>query len=378
MRTRHIRALASGVFLCALVAQATTEQASFTPSSTAADGRVRSELSLLAHTATLRFAPNLRADDPAHRGVVSARASGDPAVRVAQLETNGSLRLGTIALGKDNPAGIRYDLWLESAGDAWRLRVTEAQRDDAGQPAALIGQLTLARSSGVTSSPTFMAALVPNVKDAGRLLVRWGEYEAATEVQFTDPPRRRQTERTPANVTTNRAHDEDTSALSRARLLAQRNETVLGSPDGRRLSVSYARQGLEVEGRDFRDLASAPDGRVIQLTESAVPRLRIEAPLRFGNATIRIGNQGAGFPGSYGLWLKRVGSGWRLVLNHEADAWGSQHDPKFDAAEIPLIHTDGHPASRPFAVALLPIAADRGRLLILWGPHEWSAEFAIG
>ena len=54
---------------------------------------------------------------------------------------------------------------------------------------------------------------------------------------------------------------------------------------------------------------------------------------------IATGNQVVGFPGSYGLWLKRVGSGWRLVFNNEPDAWGSQHDPKFDAAEIDLSRT---------------------------------------
>jgi DUF2911 family protein len=79
----------------------------------------------------------------------------------------------------------------------------------------------------------------------------------------------------------------------------------------------------------------------------------------------------------YGIWLKRVGSGWHLVFNNEPDAWGSQHDRKFDVAEIELTHSQGAEASRPFGVALEPIAADRGRLVILWGPHEWSADFVV-
>jgi hypothetical protein len=113
------------------------------------------------------------------------------------------------------------------------------------------------------------------------------------------------------------------------------------------------------------------------LTEAAVPRLRIERPLRFGRTDIAVGNQVPGFPGSYGLWLKRTANGWRLVFNHEPDAWGSQHDAKFDAAEIDVQHSDSHVASRPFAVSLVPTAADRGRLTIIWGPHEWAADFVV-
>jgi hypothetical protein len=64
-----------------------------------------------------------------------------------------------------------------------------------------------------------------------------------------------------------------------------------------------------------------------------------------------------------------------LVFNNEPDAWGSQHDPKFDAAEIELSHSEGHAAARPFAVAIVPNGPDHGRLLIVWGPHEWTADF---
>ena len=69
------------------------------------------------------------------------------------------------------------------------------------------------------------------------------------------------------------------------------------------------RRGLGVDGPDFLGLTKTPDGGIVMLTESSVPRLRIEAPLRFGKATIATGNQVVGFPGSYGVWLKRVGTG---------------------------------------------------------------------
>jgi hypothetical protein len=325
----------------------------------------------------------------------TASGSATARVRVAQLETNGSLRIGTLAVGKNDPAGFRYDLWLEGTREGWQLQVTDAPKSAAPESPSVVGQVALSRRAGALVSPTFVAALIPATGDTGRLVLQWGEYEATTEVQFTDPPRRRlTTENARTNVPTSRTHDEDTSALSRVRLLAQRNETALVVPKGPRLSVTYARSvvrkersaagevvttsvGLGVDGPDFARLTSTADGAVVQLTESAVPRLRIEAPLRFGKVMVRTGNQAPGFPGSYGIWLKRVGGGWRLVFNHEPDAWGSQHDPKFDAAEIELRHSDGHAASRPFAVGFVPTAADRGRLLIIWGPHEWAADFVV-
>ena len=356
-----------------LTERASTQQTASRPASAPPDGLVRSEVSLMGRTATVAFPPSLAA--------AGASAGTTPIVR---LTTNGSLLLGTLALGKDDPAGTSYDLGLRTTGDLWRLDVREGP--------TVIGEVELSRQASAAASPTLVAALIPATDNTALLLIRWGTSEATTTAQFTDRPRRRLTEQSRPNETTSRTHDQDTSALSRARLLAQRNETALVLPKGQRLSASFARAftkqerstaaaaanpGLSVDGPDFARLASTPSGSVVQLTESAVPRLRIEAPLRFGQTRVATGNQGPGFPGAYGIWLKRVGSGWRLVLNHEPDAWGSQHDPKFDAVEIPVTHTEGQPTSRPFAVSIVPTAADRGRLIVLWGPHEWSADFGV-
>jgi hypothetical protein len=355
-----------------LAERTSTQQAG--PAPTPPDGLVRSEVSLMGRTATVAFPPSLAA----------ANASG-AAPPVIRLTTNGSLLLGSIALGKDDPAGTSYDLGVRTNGDGWRLDIREGQ--------TFVGEIELSRQASGAASPSLVAALIPATENTAHLLIRWGAHQATTTAQFTDRPRRRLNEQSRPNVTTSRTHDEDTSALSRARLLAQRNETALILPKGRRLSASFARAftkqerstalaaaspGLSVDGPDFARLATTPAGSVVLLTESAVPRLRIEAPLRFGRTTVATGNQGPGFPGTYGIWLKRVANGWRMVLNHEPDAWGSQHDPKFDAVEIPLAHTEGPSTSRPFAVSIVPTAADRGRLIVFWGPHEWSADFAAG
>ena len=387
MCTRNHRLLALGLVVCLviLVGEVVSTQTPFNPAAAAADGLVRSELSLVGRTVAVAFAPALRADDPAHRGVVSGR-SADARVRVGQLEINGAVRIGPLDLGRDDPVravgvnedilreGFRYDLWLEGTAAGWQLQVTAVP--GTGEPPAVVGQVVLSRHTVGVVSPTFEAALLPTGEEAGRLVLRWGEYEGAAEMRVPNPVRRRQTTRIP-NVPIVRGNEDDLSALFRERTLAQKNEAALVFPDGARVSVAFARRGLTVDDPDFAHLPSVADGAVVQLTEAAVPRLRNEVPLRFGAATLRSENQAPGLAGAYGMWLKRVGGGWRLVFNHESDVWGSQHDPKFDAAEIEVTHSQGQPVSRSFGVALVPTAVDGGRLVVLWGPHQWTADFVV-
>lgn len=407
-RNRHLLGFSLSVLLLSVIAGARSQQAP--PGQPKGDGLLRSELSLGGRTATLAYAPDLRAGDPTSKALLSTTPPVGVRMRVGQLDTTGTLRIGTIDLGRqERPAGrqggavgrqpaagagqaavegaqgpvpVRYDLWLEGANTGWQIQIIDADK-------SVVGQTALARKAAAAASPTLVAALVPEDRTLGRLLLRWGDYEAMTDVQFTSPSRRRIEDNRGVNVTTRRRHDEDTSALSRSRLLAQRNETAFVLPKGARLSVAFERtfargeraeggqntRGLGVEGPDFAALMKTPNGAIVTLTESSVPRLSTDVPLRFGKTVLRTGNQVVGFPGAYGVWLKRVASGWRLVFNNEPDVWGSQHDPKFDAAEIVLTHSEGDAASRPFAVALVPTAPDRGRLVIIWGPHEWAAEF---
>ena len=175
-------------------------------------------------------------------------------------------------------------------------------------------------------------------------------------------------------------------------MLSQMNEAALVDPQGARFSVTFARTfpkgtasqsaagttrraGLVVDGPDFGRLMSTRDGAVVELTEAPALRLSIDRAVRSGKLVLRPGNQTAGFPGAYSLWLKRAGSGWRLVINQEPDVWGSQRDPKSDVGEIDLTYSQGGDSSRPLGVALEPTSADRWRMVLAWGPHEWSADF---
>lgn len=389
---------AAAVAACATLVAAEQTESGRQPS----DGLVRSELSLGGRTATLAFTPTLGVNDAAHAALLSATPrAGSGRVRIGHLEATGALRIGPVDLGPrapdasakppseaaaapSGPVASRHDLWLEGAADGWQLQVLNSAN-------AVVGQVPLQRHSATPASSTLVASLVPEDTASSRLVLRWGGYVATTDVTFVNPLRRRPDENRVPNETVNRRHDEDTSALSRARLLAQRNETALVLANGTRLSLSFQRtlargervegnpssRGLRVDGPDFARLMTTSSGAIVMLSEAPVPRLRIERPLIFGKTRLAVGNQVAGFPGSYGVWLRRAANGWRFVFSHEPDVWGSQHNPKFDAGEVELAYSSGGAAGRPFAMALVPTAADRGQLVLKWGPHEWTAEFSV-
>jgi hypothetical protein len=176
-------------------------------------------------------------------------------------------------------------------------------------------------------------------------------------------------------------------------MLEARSETALTTASDQRVSVMFHRtfdngprqlassvhQGLPAEGPAYAGLMTTPTGSLVMLVDASVPKLKTDVPLQFGPLTLKTGNQVPGFPGVYSMWLKRTDSSWRLIFNHQPDVWSSQHDPAFDAGDIELHDASSADAPpRPFGVALIPTAADRGRLLIVWGTHEWSADFVIG
>ncbi len=395
-RGPYVLALGLSVFVVGLSTTGPVSgQAPAKPAQPARDGQLRSELSLMSRTVTVAYAPDLRADDSAYRALQEANPSADARVRIAGLTATGPVLVNALEIGKPagrpDPAGMRYDVWLQGKGDGWQIELTDVPKDAAAKP-TVVGQVPLTRTVGAAAVPTLVAALLPENGDTGRLTLRWGRFEASADLKFPVLPIPDLTAGDRPNVPTNRAHDEDLSIALRFIMLSQRSESALVPPSGRRASVQFQRTfvsgerlgnaagtrtspGLPTDGPDFARLMSTPVGAVVQLTRASVPRFKNEGPIRFGKTVIATGNQVPGTPGLYGIWLKRVGNGWRLVFNHEPDVWGTQYDPKHTVAEVELTHSETGASSRPFSVALVPTAADRGRLVILWGPHEWSTEY---
>ena len=170
------------------------------------------------------------------------------------------------------------------------------------------------------------------------------------------------------------AFDTDQQAQYRAFTLGERHETALTLPGNADISLMSWR-GIGADAPDFDSLSTIRDGEVVRVTMGGVMRLLTDGPLRFGATTLPTGNYSPDTPGQYGLWLKRVGSGWQLVFNHQSDAWGTQYRPDFDAAAVDLAYTSDGPSSRSLGAALIPTSATSGRLTIHWGQHEWTVAF---
>ena len=422
--------LACGLVACLLVPVAAGAQQRGADSAPA--DVVRTELTLNLRPVAVSFEPGLDAMDPAHRELLAANGSASGTrVRVGAIEAMPRLRVGSLdgsqpgGSESPNPATATLELWLARTTGGWSLdlraepeadkdeteqggedgREADTGTDSAGRDTTVIGQVALVREAAGMQE-AFSAALVPTGESGGQLVLRWRDHRWRADFHFADPPEpdedpeasepaeesdetgtadepdgdeaEEEEDEGPrvANERESLEFDTDTSAGSRFLRLAERHESAVDLPGDARLAVLFwQEQGVDLA--DFAAIESLADGEVLRLTRAAVLRLRNETPVRFGDVAISTGNLAPGFPGSYGLWLKRRGDGWRLVFNHEADSWGTQHDPTFDVAEIELVYSQDGLDTRPLGAALVPATTDTGRLVIHWGAHEWATDYTI-
>ena len=344
------------------------------PVGTSWGGTVRSTLTLKAREVSVASVPGLHvdSDDAATRLLLSSSGSA-ARVRVGTLHSHPQLRLGELE-GSDS----WYDLWLTrtSASPSWTLEAQSAASDnDVAASANVVGTIPLSHETVVDPAVTLSVALVATGDDDGRLVLRWGHHRWSADFGFAKQPPPPRPERYERHGT----FDEDPAERARALVLTARHETALTLPDDSRIAVLFGRSiGADHDDDDFTAIADMDDGEVLRLTKAAVIRLRTEVPLTFGAVAVPTDNWAPGFPGSYGLWVKRAGRAWTLVFNHEADSWGTQHDPQFDAAEIDVTYSQNVSSTYPLGVALIPTGEASGQLVIHWGPHVWTTDFTVG
>jgi hypothetical protein len=301
-RTGHV-AIFLGIGLLAQIGQVQSEQA---PAAPVSIGVVQSELTLASRTVRVSFAPALRADDPAHRTVLSPASNvAGGRVRVAELESNAAIHLSGVELAANSSSPLRYDVWLERSGGAWQLGVAESEGRAAPEPTTAQRAVPLVHTVRTGTSPTFTAALVATDKDTGRLQLQWGLDQWTVDVRFGDAAQPA-APRAPGTGDS-RTREDDTSGISRAKTLEERNETALVLPDGSRLSVLFWKD-LDTGAQDFRQIAAATDGMVIRLTNGAVTRLKTDVPLRLGVPTV-CGSSGRGADGGSCSPMSRTSGG---------------------------------------------------------------------
>ena len=373
-----------------------------------ADGLVHASLTLEAQGITVAFPPELRAGHHAYQWLLSGTVGSR--VRVGTLDAHRGLRLGAlepdiaaieaeiaavvaarqaeaeageeaeesdrdadesdeesdVSDGKMEPADP--DLWLVRDASGWQLEIHSTAGGD-------IRVVPLSHRETAAEAPTFAASLHATGAETGRLELRWGRHAWSADFRFEEIPQAPRRARVSGRGTAREASDSN-DAIARGNLLRERNETALVLPNGAGITLVYWKS-IDVEDEDYPNVAAARDGDVIEMIRAPVLRLKSDVSLRFGTADVPTGNLAPGFAGFYGIWLRRAGDGWRFVFNHEADSWGTQYDEAFDADEIAVAYTRTAGSFRPLGATLVPTGPDRGRVVVHWGPHEWSADFVV-
>lgn len=361
--------------------------------------QLHSATTLDLRTVTVFSESAVQIDDPVHRSLFSETPDG--VVRIGQLETDALAHIEHVEIGTEQTEPIdedtvendedtvedlgtsRYDLWLRGTDDGLRLQVADTQGDMATEPANILGTIPLTHRSVTRQTPTLFMGFVPTGADGGDLLVRWGNHEWAVDVQFAEP-RQALRRRRLSGEGTQRTFDFDSRELQLSSRLSQRNIATVTLAGGPRLSVVFPKD-LKVQDRDFAHLVSVETGSVVRVTAAAVTRLDIDIPIQFGDLVLDTGNVGLrDSPGAYGIWLKRAANGWKLVFNDEPDAWGTQHNPELDLGEVELQYTQSllagdsmSDALRDMSASVVMTGTDEGRFVLVWGPHEWTADFTV-
>ncbi len=370
-----------------------------------ADGLLHASLALEAQDVDVAFPPELRAAHHAYQWLLSGTVGSR--VKVGTLDAHRALRLGTLepdieaieaeiaalVAAREAEAGDAEeseedaeesdeeadesddemepadpDLWLVRDAAGWQLEIHPA---DAGA-----GEVVpLSHRETAVESPTFAASLHATAAETGRLVLRWGRHAWSADFRFEELPETPRRALVSGRGTAREAEDSN-AAIARGNMLAERNETALVLPNGVSITMLYWKS-IDVEDEDYPNVAAARDGAVVEMIRSAVLRLKSDVPLRFGKTDIPTGNLAPGFAGAYGIWLRKAGDGWRFVFNHEPDSWGTQYDAAFDAGEIAVDYARTEGSFRPLGATLVSTGPDRGRLVVHWGPHEWSADFVV-
>ena len=132
---------------------------------------------------------------------------------------------------------------------------------------------------------------------------------------------------------------------------------------------------LPTKGIDYENFLGFSTG-IVEFQTAAAIKLRTGAVLHFGEVELSPGNPSPGYPGLYSLWLRKTAAGdWKLIFNHDADAWGTMYDPERDVGEVDLSFETKNEAEKGFTVDL---DAETGLLSLGWGGSVWTTPFSVG
>lgn len=139
--------------------------------------------------------------------------------------------------------------------------------------------------------------------------------------------------------------------------------------DGKSVKVTFGRPSTD--GAGYKSMQKGvPDGYQWRMGRNEATQLDTEVDLKFGDKVIKAG--------SYGLWARRVGDAWHLVINSKVIMPTEQNANDTIVAVVPLKATK---IEKPVKFMLIELKEDKatkgGVFRLAWGTEEGTAKFTV-
>ncbi len=144
------------------------------------------------------------------------------------------------------------------------------------------------------------------------------------------------------------------------------HETVSVDLGGKAITISYGRPSMKGRqfGADFE-----PFGNVWRLGADEATKLTVPSPTKIeGGPSLP--------PGSYSLWAICSPTKWTMIVNKQADVWGTRYDQSQDLGRFDLpVHKTS--AVEEFTIALAKKSANAATASFAWGTQMVSTTLTL-
>jgi hypothetical protein len=144
------------------------------------------------------------------------------------------------------------------------------------------------------------------------------------------------------------------------------HETVSVDLQGKQISITYGRPSLK--GRQFGQEV-APYGQVWRLGADEATKLTVPSSTK-----VQGGPELAA--GSYSLWAIPGPDKWTLIVNKQADVWGTRYNQSQDLARFDLPVEKTSPVEQ-FTITLNKKSANSAEVSFAWGPQRVSTTLTL-
>ena len=143
-------------------------------------------------------------------------------------------------------------------------------------------------------------------------------------------------------------------------------DTARGTVGAATFTVDYGRplaRGRELVGELI------PYHRVWRTGANAATQFTTSAPITLAGLRVPAG--------SYTLWTIPRPDGVVLIVNRQTGQWGTNYDSSQDLGRAPMVRDSLVPPVEQFTIAIEPIDARKGKLVMSWGTFRWTAPIEV-